>query len=62
MSYYPDADRFIKTLGHINRTWFKKRSELSEEDFKKITDLYFENLDLIRLLIQIMNKRKQHLP
>lgn len=62
MSYYPDADRFIKTLGYINRTWFKKRSELSEEDFKKITDLYFENLDLIRLLIQIMNKRKQHLP
>ena len=53
-NYYPDVDKYFKTLYNMNQDWFKTRGKLTDKDLQKLFQIFLridDNLIEIKKII-----------
>jgi len=53
-NYYPDTDKYFKTLYNMNQDWFKTRGKLTDKDLQKLFQIFLrinDNLLEIKKII-----------
>jgi len=56
-NYYPDVDKYFKTLYSLNREWFETRSMMEEVDLKTIFQLFLKLENQLMEIKKILNKK-----
>ena len=45
MNYYPDVDKYFKTLYFMNQDWFKTRNKLKDKDLQILFQIFLRTED-----------------